>query len=614
MKNLDKIKKHLQDMLLEVITDTSSDTSNDKTSKIAVDSPSKDKDTPVNINESELPDIADILNEDEEDNTPTHKDGALNFIKQVGKRNQFKVAVLHTSDDNSFCGFRYQGGYFIARAGVKEPYIFLQFGRFAEMPYNADNYQRALQICHRCNSALGYGKFTFNYDEESNSLLFSIAVETIEPSEHAFISYMGMMMRMANEVREYISGHKQGHLPYNGSIPDDDEDLINIRRDLYRLAKAEMKQQDKAIREHNPKARKPKSDTVGEYLSYLFDGEQPADLLSLTVQSSQGVQELTDHKQIYDFNLLSCAVRGKGKKASFVSDNPIVLTLDAATNHYIFTLHPVGAEKEFLSMRLTAVRTPHEFMQDYTPAPVYVPKAYSLKLCFIKTTKKAVQPTETREPFIPGLTSDYADQFRKAHELVQNEFYYQAIVMLQPIYEAIKMRYWDMRGRDRDFFFAVCYDLGFCYTSLRLYEKAYFYLDITRNSNRYDCEQMYFNSLAEGRDVRIFEDLQGEIDETRRSIQNARAEISDSESDDIDNDSDDFFVESNANGGLNRLVDYYAFLQRRLGYSQINFGYLDAAEETFRNLLKHEGSRDYAKQELKHIALLRTNEQHRKLH
>lgn len=54
-----------------------------------------------------------------------------------------------------------------------------------------------------------------------------------------------------------------------------------------------------------------------------------------------------------------------------------------------------------------------------------------------------------------------------------------------------------------------------------------------------------------------------------------------------------------------RLVDYYAFLQRRLGYSQINFGYLDDAESTFKDLLEHEKSRDYAEHELQYIESLR---------
>ena len=54
-----------------------------------------------------------------------------------------------------------------------------------------------------------------------------------------------------------------------------------------------------------------------------------------------------------------------------------------------------------------------------------------------------------------------------------------------------------------------------------------------------------------------------------------------------------------------RLVDYYAFLQRRRGYSQINFGYSDDAKETFKQLLDHEGSRAYAEQELKYIEKIR---------
>ena len=201
--------------------------------------------------------------------------------------------------------------------------------------------------------------------------------------------------------------------------------------------------------------------------------------------------------------------------------------------------------------------------------------------------------------------------FQEAHNLVQNEFYIQAIVLLQPIYEQMKLKYWELRGHDRDLFFAVCYDIGYCYTEMQLFEKAYFYLDITRNSNRYDCEQMYFNALAEGRDPRIFEDLQGEIEEIRNSIQSMRAENTDDEDD--NEDSENIFGEVHQ-VGLNRMIEYYAFLLRRLGYAQINFGYLDAAEETFRQLLKHEGSREYAKKELKHIATLRTNEQRRRLH
>jgi len=548
------------------------------------------------------------------DNAPTYEHGALAFLKQVGKRNQFKVNVLHKSNDDALCSFKYQGGYFAAHVSTKESIFSLQFTRYAELPYNKDNYIRALQACHRFNMYYRYAKFTFAYDENSNYLVFNISIETIEPSEQIFITYLEMVLRMANDSRDYINGSKQGRLPAAGPMPDDDEDFIGLRRDLYRLAKAEMEQEEKNIRKRGHKAERPQNDSIGEYLAYLFDGEQTEDLLGLTVQTSDGLRELTDPAEITGFKVLGSVVQGTGRKASFISMSPAVITVEATAAHYIFTLHPLLNEKDFLSVRLTAVRTPHEFLQNRTPAAVFTPQAFSIKLCQSKKTKKADardKDEKRKEPFMPGMTAEYEEQFRNAHELVQSELYYQAIVLLQPIYEAIKMKYWELRGHDRDLFYAVCYDLGFCYTELRLFEKAYFYLDLTRDSNRYDCEQMYFNSLAEGRDVRIFEDLQSEIEEIRRSIHNMRAE--DSDNDDADDADEEIFGEI-GQAGLDRMIEYYAFLQRRLGYSQINFGYLDAAEETFRQLLKHDGSRDYAKQELKHIARLRTNEQRRKLH
>ena len=594
MKDIEELKKRLRDIFAETTETDSVPELRDMTDKRIDD---------TNVNPT-----ADL------DDTPTYEHGALAFLKQVGKRNQFKVNILHKSDDDALCSFKYQGGYFAAHVSTREAVVSIQFTRYAELPYTKDNYIRALQACHRFNMYYRYAKFTFAYDESSNSLVFNISIETIEPSERIFISYLELVLRMANDSRDYINGPKQGRLPAVGAMPDDDEDFISLRRDLYRLAKAEMEQEDKNIRKRNRKAERPQNDSLGEYLTYLFDGEQTEDLLGLTIQSSEGLRELTDPIEIAEFKVMGSVVQGTGRKASFVSMSPVVITVDATAAHYIFTLHPLLNEKDFLSARLTAVRTPHEFLQNHTPAAVYTPQAFSIKLCHLKKTRKAnVRDKEEtqKEPFIPGLTAQYEEQFRNAHELVQSEFYLQAIVLLQPIYEAVKMKYWELRGHDRDLFFAVCYDLGFCYTELRLFEKAYFYLDLTRDSNRYDCEQMYFNSLAEGRDVRIFEDLQSEIEEVRRSIHNMRAE--DSDTDDEDETDEEIFGEM-GQAGLNRMIEYYAFLQRRLGYSQINFGYLDAAEETFRQLLKHDGSRDYAKQELKHIARLRTNEQHRKLH
>ncbi|MBR1515547.1 MAG: hypothetical protein IJ621_02225 [Paludibacteraceae bacterium] len=600
MKDLEDIKKRLRDLFAESATDLfSGDDTADKKNDTSFDDIAEEKTLTRRNNTS--------------NDTPSYSRGTAAFLRQVAKRNQFKLDILHKFESATLYSFKYQGGYFIVRTENKNNGIFIQFARFAILPYTHDNYIRALQFCHRCNLNYSFAKFNFNYEEESNQLMFNISVETIEPSEQVFINYLEMCLGLANETRDYISGSKKDRLPQVGPMPDDDEDFINLRRDLFRLAQAEMKQEDKAIRKNKPKAQKPKNDTLAEYLNYLFDGEEQADLLALTIQKDNQLQEITDPATIADTRLLNTLIKGSGKRATFATSSPVVFTLDATTNHYIFSLYPLLNEPDFLSARLTAVRTPHEFLQAQTATPAYTPQAVSLKLCFAKNQRKTNQkPSDSAKRLFPeSPAADLFDQFQEAHNLVQNEFYIQAIVLLQPIYEQMKLKYWELRGHDRDLFFAVCYDIGYCYTEMQLFEKAYFYLDITRNSNRYDCEQMYFNSLAEGRDPRIFEDLQGEIEEIRNSIQSMRADNTDDEDD--NEDSENIFGEVHQ-VGLNRMIEYYAFLLRRLGYAQINFGYLDAAEETFRQLLKHEGSREYAKKELKHIATLRTNEQRRRLH
>lgn len=601
MKDLEKIKKHLRDIFAESLGESLSGEGKEAPPEETVSVPAGEK-------------PAMPAEEADGGNAPGYEHGALAFLRAVGRRNQFKVNVLHKSGNDALCAFKYQGGYFVVRLDVKQPFVFLQFVRFAELPYSKDNYRYAMHLCHRCNVCYSYAKFTFTYEEESHSLQFNIAIETIEPSERAFVAYLGICMRIANEVREYVSGSKEGELPFIGNMPPDTEEDIGGRRDVYLLAKAEMAYEDRDIRRDRPQARRPQTGSVGEYLAYLFDGEQTEDLLSLTVQTDGQVREITGPQLIADYVPMSSVVSGKGRKAKFVSQSPVVLTIDATSNHYVFTLHPLLDEKDFLSVRMTAVRTPHEFLQQEPPSAVYTPQAFSLKLCH---TKKAAKPAEDdsqpnkKERFITGYVSKSLFLFQRADELVRNECYLQALVLLHPAYESLKMQYWELQGRSRALFFAICYDIGFCYTGLRLFEKAYFYLDLARESNRYDCEQMYFNSLAEGRDIRIFEDLQSEIEETRRSIQDARSEEYDLN--DEETDSDDIYGET-ADRRISRMMEYYAFLQRRLGYSQINFGFLDAAEETFRKLLRHDGSRDYARQELKRIARLRTSGQPRKPH
>ena len=210
-----------------------------------------------------------------------------------------------------------------------------------------------------------------------------------------------------------------------------------------------------------------------------------------------------------------------------------------------------------------------------------------MRLCYVKTELPESERQEDRE--LPS--TNLAKQLSHGHQLMQQHGYIQAVAVLTPVFHTLKPKFFDLKDNEKEMFFSACFDLGFCYTELRQYEKAYYYLDLANGCNRFDYSQEYFNCLANGQDIRVFRELSKETDAISKRIE------------EIDKD-DDRGTESMMEQ-RNRLVDYYAFLQRRRGYSQINFGYLDDAKETFKQLLDHEGSRAYAEQELKYIEELR---------
>ena len=501
---------------------------------------------------------------------------AFEFLQKVAAHNQFEVTE-HERDENWVtCTFEYQGGWFVCYCGVGNDEILLQYRNFADLPYSSENYQRVMSLCHRYTRQYSYAKFVNSYDAENNKLLLHILVESIGPSEAAFMYFVVMCFGFANDIRQELLGNSV-----------DEEEIISLQRDRYMLIDAEMAHEENLFRQRYPKAKNPNEGTIKEYLDYLFDGEQVEDLISLTVQSAGAIQEISQKDKIASYDLLGSMITGVGEDADFASSTPVVLTIDATTKHYVITLHPLESGKNFLSARMTAVCTPHEFLQDYVPTATYEPKALSMRLCYVKTELPESERQEDRE--LPS--TNLAKQLSHGHQLMQQHGYIQAVAVLTPVFHTLKPKFFDLKDNEKEMFFSACFYLGFCYTELRQYEKAYYYLDLANGCNRFDYSQEYFNCLANGQDIRVFRELSKETDAISKRIE------------EIDKD-DDRGTESMMEQ-RNRLVDYYAFLQRRRGYSQINFGYLDDAKETFKQLLDHEGSRAYAEQELKYIEKIR---------
>ncbi len=80
--------------------------------------------------------------------------------------------------------------------------------------------------------------------------------------------------------------------------------------------------------------------------------------------------------------------------------------------------------------------------------------------------------------------------------------FYEALQHLENAYRVLNVNFEGLNKTAREHFYEVCYFIGFCYAELKLYERAYFYLDIVypQNSVRYASE--YVNLLVNTKDFR----------------------------------------------------------------------------------------------------------------
>ena len=168
--------------------------------------------------------------------------------------------------------------------------------------------------------------------------------------------------------------------------------------------------------------------------------------------------------------------------------------------------------------------------------------------------------------------------------------FYEALQHLENAYRVLNVNFEGLNKAAREHFYEICYFIGFCYAELKLYERAYFYLDIVypQNSVRYASE--YVNLLVNTKDFRALATIE-------RLIKNIEQEVARLEADEKEEDG---------------LQAFFRFLQRRKGYVLIDQHKLDDAEAIFQALLDFPDSEKQAIDELMYIEQLRAEENNRK--
>ena len=517
---------------------------------------------------------------EEEKTKNPHLCSGVEIIEAFCKDKQCELTSYEEENDTTKVRsyrFKYQGGSFVCEAGVDDGEVLLRLYFIHSVTYSTENLQNVMTVCKILNDKYKYGKLEYSYNKEDNEIDLHIYVDSISPSADQIDYYIGLCFAMAAEARDMLS---KPHLP-------SEEDFIRHQREQQMILEGEIAHQQP----FPANARNiPRVGDLRHLMTIFFRQEEEVeDMLSMTVVRDTEAEQLVQRDKIAHFNVFSTMIDGEGAEAQ-MRTTPAVISLETTFRHYTFTLHPVLDSKDTIYIRLTALMVPYDNLQHDMPEGAFVPQSVSVLMTYDRDAEKTLEHYRLRDE-IQKKPNNIKALYEYGHQLVLEKRFTEAVIALTPLFRTMRHDFFNASEERRELFFDLCYDIGYCYTDLRQYEMAFYYLSLAHSQNRIDYAMEYFNCLCNGEDIRVFKELTAE----RELIERLVREI---------DDSDESGTEENVQR-REQLANYYAFLKRRYGYALINSNRLDAAEEVFKSLLDHAPSHDYAQHELDYIAQLK---------
>lgn len=202
-------------------------------------------------------------------------------------------------------------------------------------------------------------------------------------------------------------------------------------------------------------------------------------------------------------------------------------------------------------------------------------KFEKIRLSLEEKVKKNEELDEDESILLKGITynASLGENFGHGKWLFESNRFTDALIPFLKVFENLKMKYYDGNEQLREIFFNTCYYIGFCFNELGKYDKAFFYLDIARMSEKPRYKIEYINSLVNSGDMRALSYVDSEIYEIRAKNEKL--------------DEEDVF--------------YYRFLYRRLAYLYIEYKMFDEAKNLLEQMKENELDRDFAIGELEYL-------------
>jgi hypothetical protein len=160
--------------------------------------------------------------------------------------------------------------------------------------------------------------------------------------------------------------------------------------------------------------------------------------------------------------------------------------------------------------------------------------------------------------------------------------YFQALYHFNRVFENLRSQCKSWDDEMRALYEEICYYIGFIYTDLKMYDRAFYYLWPAQSNGRISGTQEFVNCLCNMKDV----GAKGYISSKAKEV-----------TDLMNKDEEE----------AEHLLPLYNFLRRRYVYAMIDRDELDEAEEMLNEMIKGEQDLEFANGELEYIKAIREN-------
>ncbi len=507
---------------------------------------------------------------------------------------------IEHEDNATIYNFEFQAARFVAAIRKQDDCVEVTYPTMSSFPIAQLDLVRAK--CNERNNSNILFKYSYSIDHETNMVdvhmsFFNNKVES-EDLVHELKAAFHFQREWHKDLDEAVA------IARDSDSMDLESELYKHQREMFMLRRLELKHQLDSSAASFAVGVGPLP--LWQMLQTVMPLPQST-LLFMTVNTVDGQQRLEDEEAIRLFNLRHALVEGDGEKARLTRDY-VLLDLhykqgqDEQPRLLTIALTAEGDDKHSIYTRVTVTQVPRNASRmNSLSNEGRQPHSVSMLIALDRSNDKRRQQEfeymwsdaqlKARNGEKDSLTDDQLllGQVRVAdvaynlywgQRMFYAERYYEAILYLENVFNSYREDFFEMKQEPRQVFMETAYKLGFCYNELGLHKQAFYYLDLMASDGNIRHTMELVNSMANGKDLRLFSYTEGVMDEVKRNF------------------SEDEELPDN-------IRDFINFLRRRRGYAFIDFNQLDKAEEIFTRMLDEEENADYAINELAYIKKLR---------